>query len=130
MDKYFIFGLGIIVLFLHVPGMIIPRQHRELGFRFMQKALNLRLIGILMAGIGAAGVLVAPGSGVKHWFLLLFGIYMILSGLFLLSAPDKFVQKSQKLFSSSSLGLWIGRAVVKSGLGLALAIWGAVLIFA
>ncbi len=129
MDKYFIFGLGIIVLFLHVPGMIIPRHHRELGFRFMQNALNLRLIGILMAGIGAAGVLVAPGSGVKHWFLLLFGIYMILSGVFLLAAPDKFVQKSKNLFSGS-LKLWIGRAVVKSGLGVALAIWGAVLIFA
>ncbi len=128
MDKYFIFWLGIIVFFLHVPGLIIPGQHRELGFRFVQKALNLRLIGILMAGIGAAGVLVAPGSGVTHWFLLLFGIYMILSGLFLLSGPDKFVQKSEKLFSGS-LSLWIGRAAVKSGLGLALAIWGALLIF-
>ncbi len=129
MDKYFIFGLGIIVFFLYVPGVIIPRQHRELGLRFMQKALNLRLIGILMAGIGATGILVAPSSGVRHWFLLLFGIYMILSGVFLLSAPDKFVQKSKNLFSGS-LKLWIGRAVVKSGLGVALAIWGAVLIFA
>ena len=129
MDKYFIFGLGIIVFILHVPGLIIPRQHRQLGFRFVQKLLNLRLIGALMAGIGAASIFVAPDSGVTHWFLLLFGIYMILFGFFLVSVPEKFVQRSEKLFSGS-LSLWIGRAVVKSGLGLALAIWGAALIVA
>ncbi len=82
-----------------------------------------------MAAIGATGILAAPGAGFIHWFLLLFGSYMVLSGIFLVARPGKFAEKTKALLSGP-LHLWIIRAAVKCSLGLGLALWGAMLVFA
>ncbi len=127
MAGYFILILGAIVFILHVPGLVIPERHRELGSRFAQTPSNFRLFGLIMVAIGAGAFLVSPRSGSTRWFLLLFGIYLVLSGLFLL-VFTKLAQAKLQRFIAGSLRLWIGRAIVKCTLALAAVVWGAILI--
>ena len=80
-----------------------------------------------MLAIGAGALLVCPESGSTRWFLLLVGIYQILSGLFLVVFTKQFQTKMERLIAGS-LRLWIGRAVVKCTLALALVFWGVLLV--
>ena len=127
MENYFILTLGIIIFILHVPGLIIPTKHRELGRRFAQKKSNIRLIGLVIVAIGAIALLVAPQTGFIKWFLLVFGIIESVAGLFLLLYPGKFTAKIDRLFSSS-LRVWIGRTVTKCVVAISLIVWGVLLI--
>ena len=127
MENYFILTLGIILFVLHVPGLIIPTKHRELGRRFAQKKSNIRLIGLVIVTIGAIALLVSPQTGFTKWFLLVFGIIESVAGLFLLLYPGKFTAKIDRLFSSS-LRVWIGRAVTKCVVAISLIVWGVFLI--
>ena len=70
MENYFILILGVIVFLLHVPGLVMPERHRELGSRFVPIPSNLRLFGLIMLAIGTGAVLVRPESG-----SLLVGLY-------------------------------------------------------
>ncbi|MEE8169419.1 MAG: hypothetical protein V3T70_02615 [Phycisphaerae bacterium] len=127
MAGYFILILGMLALALHVPGLVVPVSHRRLGLRFVQSPSNLRLIGLAMVAIGVGAVLVSPNDGVTGWGLPLVGAYQILSGLFLLGFPGKFRSRMEAIFSGP-LKLWIGRAVVKCVVALALLVWGLMLI--
>jgi len=128
MEYYYIFFLGVIVFSLHVPGLIIPKKHRKLGFQFIQNRSNIRFIGLSMLAIGAGAILVSPNFGFTKWFLILFGIYQILSGLFLLIYPKYFLLKIERLISGS-IKTWILRAIIKCSVAAVLVIWGGFHIF-
>ena len=125
MENYYVLFMGILVFLLHIPGLIIPRRHRELGHHFVQQSLNMRLIGLIMVLIGVGAFLVSPSQGGIKWFIVVIGIYQSLSGFSLIFFPNAFAAKTERMFSGS-IKLWIGRAIAKCTIGLALAVWSAV----
>ncbi len=124
MENYYLLFMGILVFLLHIPGLIIPRRHRELGHHFVQQSLNMRLIGLIMVLIGVGAFLVSPSQGGIKWFIMLIGIYQSLSGFALIFFPNALASKTERMFSGS-IKLWIRRAIAKCTIGLALGVWGA-----
>ena len=124
MENYYLLFMGILVFLLHIPGLFIPRRHRELGRHFVQKSLNMRLIGLIMVLTGVGAFLVSPSQGGIKWFLMALGLYQSLSGFALIFFPNAFASKTERMFSGS-MKLWIGRAIAKCTIGLALVAWGA-----
>ena len=127
MAGYFILVFGTLVFVLHVPGLVVPVPHRRIGLRFIQKPSNLRLIALPMAAIGVGAILVAPDDGATRWLLLAVGTYQIISGLFLLGFPSRFGSRME-VTVSGPLKLWIGRAIVKCAVALALIVWALTLV--
>ncbi len=127
MAGYFVLIFGMLVFVLHVPGLVVPVPHRRVGLRFIRRPSNLRLIALPMAAIGLGAIRVAPNDGATRWLLLAVGAYQILSGLFLLGFPSKFASRMEGTLSGP-LRLWIGRAVVKCTVALALMVWGLMLV--
>ena len=124
MENHYLLFMGILVFLLHIPGLIIPKRYRELGHHFVQQSLNMRLIGLIMVLTGVGAFLVSPSQGGTKWFLMALGTYQSLSGFALIFFPNAFASKTERMFSGS-MKLWIGRAIAKCTIGLALVAWGA-----
>ena len=124
MENYYLLFLGLLVFLLHIPALVIPKRHRELGRHFAQRSLNMQLIGFIMVLIGVGAFLVSPGQGGTKWFLMALGTYQSLSGFALIFFPNAFASKTERMFFGS-MKLWIGRTIAKCTIGLALVAWGA-----
>ncbi|MCH8020976.1 hypothetical protein IH785_14075 [candidate division KSB1 bacterium] len=124
MENYYLLFLGMLVFLLHIPGLIIPKRYRDLGHNFVQQSLNMRLIGLIMVLIGVGAFLVSPSQGGIKWFIMVIGLYQSLSGFALILFPNAFAAKTDRMFSGS-IKLWVGRAIAKCTIGLALVAWGA-----
>ena len=98
MENYYLLFMGILVFLLHIPGLIIPKRHRELGRHFVQQSLNMRLIGLIMVLIGVGAFLVSPSQAGIKWFLMAFGIYQSLSGFALIFFPNAFASKTERKY--------------------------------
>lgn len=127
MAGYFILIFGMLAFALHVPGLVVPMPHRRLGWRFVQRPSNLRLVAVPMAAIGVGAILVSPDNGATRWLLLVVGIYQIVSGMFLPGFPGQFRIRMESIFAGP-LRLWIGRAVTKCVVAMTLMVWGVMLI--
>jgi len=124
MENYYLLFLGLLVFLLHIPGLIIPKRHRELGHHFVQQSLNMRFIGLIMVLIGVGAFLVSPSQGGIKWFIMVIGIFQSLAGFSLIFFPNAFASTTERMFFGSTK-LWIGRAIAKCTIGLALVVWGA-----
>ena len=124
MAKYYLITLGTLVFALHIPGVVVPVWHRELGRRFMAKPSNIRQIGLLILVVGICAVLVSDLMNLSGQLLFAFGVLETLGGLYIAAFPAKAAARFEPLFSRS-IKVWIGRGIAKCACGLAFVVWGA-----
>lgn len=124
MAKYYLITLGILLFALHIPGVVMPAWHRELGRRFAEKLSNIRLIGFIITMIGFLAILVSDMTRLSGWLLFIFGTCETLGGLWIFAFPAKASARFQILFSRS-LKVWVGRGIVKCVAGLGFVALGA-----
>lgn len=122
MDQWFVIGLGVLVAVFNVPPIIAASRHREYCLGLMTRKF-CRRFGVAPIILGLLALLVSGHSENHHRMLFLMGVIGILSGIFLLVAPDLIIVKVRFL-CSRSLGLWVARGILKFSMGLGVVYWG------